>query len=272
MTEMSRSDNVPGVTFPEQPPRRRDLRRRDRGRPRRRRRVVVEALVVATGLVAAAVAAPLVLANDRADGLTAAPGAGLEQRVWDAVSRSGGRAELSDASASPTVSATPTPTSTPAPTATEVPPAPAETSAPAPSGGGAPAADPSPTPAPAAAPVPQPVDAAIGALGNEARRAQGVADLTVSECAQQQAVARAQLLVAEGRFEHDPLEPILAACGGRTVGENLALGYPTAKATVDAWLASPGHRANLLSKDFTGIGVACVDSARGPLCAQVFLG
>ncbi|WP_374694115.1 CAP domain-containing protein [Cellulomonas fimi] len=109
-------------------------------------------------------------------------------------------------------------------------------------------------------------------LGNDARRAQGVGDLTVSECAQQQALTRAKLLVAEGRFEHDPLEPILAACGGRTVGENLALGYPTAKATVDAWLASPGHRANLLSKDFTSIGVACVDSARGTLCAQVFLG
>ncbi len=230
-------------------------------------------LVVATCLGAAAVAAPIVLTPDPADGLAAAPGAGLEQRLWDAVSRGGGRAELSDASATPTVSATPsaTPTPTPAPTATDAPPAPPAAGTPPPSGGGSTPA-PAQSSAPAAAPAPQPVDAEIVALGNEARRAQGVADLSVSECAQQQALARARLLVAEGRFEHDPLEPILAACGGRTVGENLALGYPTAKATVDAWLASPGHRANLLSKDFTGIGVACVDSARGLLCAQVFLG
>lgn len=229
-------------------------------------------LVVATGLAAAAVAAPLVLTPDPADGLAAGPGAGLEQRLWDAVSRGSGRAELSDASASPTVSATPS--ATPTPTPSEVAPAPAATDAPADPGGGAPPPAPSsaPSSAPAAAPAPQPVDAEIVALGNDARRAQGVADLAVSECAQQQALARAKVLVAEGRFEHDPLEPILAACGGRTVGENLALGYPTAKATVDAWLASPGHRANLLSADFTSIGVACVDSARGPLCAQVFLG
>lgn len=227
-------------------------------------------LVVATGLATAAVAAPLVLSPDRADGLTAAPGAGLEQRLWDAVSRGGGRAELSDASASPTASATPSVTPTPTPTASSAPSAPAPSPAAPTSGGEAPA--PAPTPAPAAAHAPQPVDAEIVALGNEARRAQGVADLAVSECAQQQALARAQVLVAEGRFEHDPLEPILAACGGRRVGENLALGYPTATATVDAWLASPGHRANLLSPDFTSIGVACVDSARGTLCAQVFLG
>ncbi|QHT56806.1 CAP domain-containing protein [Cellulomonas sp. H30R-01] len=262
------------MTFPEQAPRRRDLRRRDRGRPRRRRRVVVELLVVATGLAAAAVAAPLVLAPDPADGLAAAPGAGLEQRLWDAVSRSGGRAELSDASATPTAptpaTASATPTQTPAPTATDAPAAPPAAGTPPPSGGSSPA--PAPSSAPAAAPAPRPVDAEIVALGNDARRAQGAGDLTVSACAQQQALARATLLVAEGRFEHDPLEPILAACGGRTVGENLALGYPTAKATVDAWLASPGHRANLLSKDFTSIGVACVDSARGLLCAQVFLG
>lgn len=270
---MSRSDNVPGVTFPEPAPRRRDLRRRDRGRPRRRRRVVVETLFVATGLAAAAIAAPSVLTPGAADGLaTASPGAGLEQRLWDAVSRGGGRAELSDASASPTVSATPSATPSAAPTATDAPAAPAATTSPAPSGGGAPAPAPDTSSAPAAAPVPQPVDGEIVALGNEARRAQGVADLAVSACAQQQALARATVLVAEGRFEHDPLEPILASCGGRTVGENLALGYPTAKATVDAWLASPGHRANLLSPDFTGIGVACVDSARGKLCAQVFVG
>ncbi|MDC7123744.1 hypothetical protein OMK64_19610, partial [Cellulomonas fimi] len=68
------------MTFPEQAPRRRDLRRRDRGRPRRRRRLVVEILVVATGLATAAVAAPLVLTPDRADGVAAAPAAGLEQR------------------------------------------------------------------------------------------------------------------------------------------------------------------------------------------------
>ena len=108
-------------------------------------------------------------------------------------------------------------------------------------------------------------------LTNEARRDAGLDPLDVSTCATDQAVSRSAVLVAEDRFEHDPLEPIVTACGRGSVGENLALGYPTARATVDGWLGSQGHRANLLG-DFTAIGVGCTDSDRGPLCAQVFLG
>ena len=41
------------------------------------------------------------------------------------------------------------------------------------------------------------------------------------------------------------------------VGENLALGgFATSKSVVDAWMKSPGHRANILSKGFTQIGIA----------------
>jgi uncharacterized protein YkwD len=42
-----------------------------------------------------------------------------------------------------------------------------------------------------------------------------------------------------------------------TIGENLALGdFATDKELVDAWMASPGHRANILNKRYTEIGVA----------------
>lgn len=39
-------------------------------------------------------------------------------------------------------------------------------------------------------------------------------------------------------------------------GENLARGFTTAKATVDAWMASPTHRENMLSKNYKDIGFA----------------
>jgi uncharacterized protein YkwD len=107
---------------------------------------------------------------------------------------------------------------------------------------------------------------------NDERVAAGVAPLTVSVCATEQAAARTALLVAEDRFEHDPLEPVLEACGARAVGENLALGYPTPLALVAGWMGSPGHRANLLNPAYTQIGVACTTAPRGPLCAQVFVG
>ena len=43
-------------------------------------------------------------------------------------------------------------------------------------------------------------------------------------------------------------------------GENLAWGAPdlTARKTVSRWLASPGHRANLLARDWHNLGVAAV--------------
>ncbi len=39
-------------------------------------------------------------------------------------------------------------------------------------------------------------------------------------------------------------------------GENLAYGYNTAKETLDAWIASSGHKENLVRSSFTKIGVA----------------
>ncbi|MBP9760108.1 MAG: hypothetical protein KBD24_01940, partial [Candidatus Pacebacteria bacterium] len=41
------------------------------------------------------------------------------------------------------------------------------------------------------------------------------------------------------------------------VGENLALGdFTSNKGVVDAWMKSPGHRANILASKFTEIGIA----------------
>lgn len=41
----------------------------------------------------------------------------------------------------------------------------------------------------------------------------------------------------------------------KTTGENLALGdFASEKDLVDAWMASPGHRANILNRDYTEIG------------------
>ncbi len=65
-------------------------------------------------------------------------------------------------------------------------------------------------------------------------------------------------------FEHiSPNGTGIADLGDRVsyqyivIGENLALGnFRDDKALVDAWMASPGHRANILNKNYTEIGVA----------------
>ena len=42
-------------------------------------------------------------------------------------------------------------------------------------------------------------------------------------------------------------------------GENLAKNYPTAQATLDAWMASPTHKANVLGAKYQDVGFAVVD-------------
>jgi uncharacterized protein YkwD len=42
---------------------------------------------------------------------------------------------------------------------------------------------------------------------------------------------------------------------GWSAGENIAIGYASAAATMDGWMNSPGHRANILQPAFTHLGV-----------------
>ena len=71
-------------------------------------------------------------------------------------------------------------------------------------------------------------------------------------------------------FHHD-LQPVLTACGLRTVCENVAYGYPSGAAVTQGWLDSPGHRANLLNPAFKLLGVGAAEGADGRwYAAQVF--
>lgn len=63
----------------------------------------------------------------------------------------------------------------------------------------------------------------------------------------------------------------LAGYDYRALGENVAYGYASAAAVVDAWMNSPGHRANILSTSFTQVGIAVAYSAHGlPYYTQFF--
>jgi hypothetical protein len=71
-------------------------------------------------------------------------------------------------------------------------------------------------------------------------------------------------MVAKGYFEHETpegynVEYFIDNEGYEyiTVAENLASGdFADAEALVDAWMNSPGHRANILNHDVTEIGIA----------------
>jgi len=61
----------------------------------------------------------------------------------------------------------------------------------------------------------------------------------------------------------------------REFGENLAVGYPSADSVVDGWMHSPGHRANVLNRNFEEVGVAIAPESptrgfRGPTIVAIY--
>jgi uncharacterized protein YkwD len=93
-------------------------------------------------------------------------------------------------------------------------------------------------------------------------------------CVQKYAVRQAKRMARQDRMYHQDLGPILRDCGLRTVGENVAYGYPSGRSAVTrGWMHSEGHRRNILSPAFRLLGTGARQSADGTwYAAQVFGG
>ncbi len=58
----------------------------------------------------------------------------------------------------------------------------------------------------------------------------------------------------------------------RTAGENIAMGQTTPEQVMNGWMNSDGHRKNILSSNFTHIGVGYVESNGQTYWTQMFIG
>lgn len=101
-------------------------------------------------------------------------------------------------------------------------------------------------------------------LINDHRAELGLRRFTVSRTLTTAATWKARHMATLGYFDHnDPGSPgrdfgaRMEDCnaGGSTWGENIAYGQRTARAVVQAWLHSPGHRRNIERAAFSSIGV-----------------
>ncbi|MFE2297180.1 CAP domain-containing protein [Streptomyces sp. NPDC059445] len=120
----------------------------------------------------------------------------------------------------------------------------------------------------------------VVALTNAERASAGLpplaADVTLTAAAQ----AHSADMVARDFYAHTSPEggrpwDRAAAAGSthRAVGENIACGQRSPAEVVQGWMDSPGHRANILKRDFTHIGIGLAGGGRaGTYWTQLFGG
>ena len=137
---------------------------------------------------------------------------------------------------------------------------------------------PSETPAPSGGDL-QAARQAVLELVNAARAEDGKSPLTLNDALCGVAQLRAEEIVQS--FSHT--RPNGSSCftaiqeagiSYHALGENIAAGQRGPAAVMDSWMNSEGHRANILSGNFSSIGIGYVSSGSGygHYWVQMFLG
>lgn len=105
-------------------------------------------------------------------------------------------------------------------------------------------------------------------LVNQERAKEGLPALTVDANIEKAALVRA--METEKSFSHTrpdgrTFSTALTEAGVtfRGAGENIAYGQKTPEQVMEGWMNSPGHRANIMNKNFTKIGVGYYQNSNG---------
>ena len=97
---------------------------------------------------------------------------------------------------------------------------------------------------------------------NQIRAYYGLHSLANNSGLNSTAQACAERMASANSMTHSPYPG-----GGHAWGENIAEGFGGAVSVFNAWMASPGHRANILNVNYTQMGIGHV-SAGGWWCQQ----
>jgi len=153
------------------------------------------------------------------------------------------------------------------------PPAPA----PLPSDRSDPRADRSRRPAPAMSAADRALAAQVVALVNAERTRSRCPAVRVDTTLTAVAVGHSADMASLGYLSHnspdgvDPWQRAHAAGYAKPTGENIAIGYPNAKAVMGGWTSSTGHRATIVDCKSRALGVGVARSADGtPYWTQLF--
>ncbi|HEV3143850.1 MAG TPA: CAP domain-containing protein [Gemmataceae bacterium] len=122
-----------------------------------------------------------------------------------------------------------------------------------------------------------PEEKALVQLTNEARKKEDLPELKVNAKLMKAARNHSANMAKQEKMAHelddknpaDRLKDLGYAVGH--LGENVAFGQEKPQEAMETWMKSDDHRANILGKDFTEMGVGVAKSAKGTLYwTQVF--
>ncbi|MFB6506536.1 MULTISPECIES: CAP domain-containing protein [unclassified Streptomyces] len=128
----------------------------------------------------------------------------------------------------------------------------------------------------ASAPASSSAQAAVLALVNQERSKVGCSPLTASSSLASLAQDFSRDMAARGFFDHtdpdgrSPWDRASKAGVKGLAAENIARGQADAQAVMEAWMDSPGHRANILNCDYKTLGVGVHQGSGGPWWTQEF--
>jgi hypothetical protein len=122
-----------------------------------------------------------------------------------------------------------------------------------------------------------PAEQEVLRLTNDQRRENGLQPLNfnakLAETARQHSANMARSNTLAHTLEGSTMTSRIKASGYPflAIGENIAFNDPTPEAVLNSWMHSPGHRANILNKNFTELGVGIADDVNGePYYTQDF--
>ena len=117
----------------------------------------------------------------------------------------------------------------------------------------------------------------VANLVNDIRAQNGLGKLTFNAALSNAARIKSQDMKDKNYFSHtsptygSPFDMMKSfGISYRSAGENIAYGYSTPASVVDAWMNSPGHKANILNPSYTQIGIGYIQ--QGNYWTQWFIG
>lgn len=113
-------------------------------------------------------------------------------------------------------------------------------------------------------------------LVNSHRLSNGLGELSLLNLATLEAQEHTAYMIQIGELNHDNFaqrhQNLVRNAEAKSVAENVAYGYRSARSVVNAWLNSEGHRRNIENSEFTHFGISMKQDENGkPYYTNIFL-